>query len=334
MTNRNATSVVFGWDFQVNAAIVIMLENIKELTSIRLEGKNEDIEIDLNDGSCILAQAKSVVRSSEDFTHVLDNLKKSLKSLSEAYRDRKSVKKLIYITNSPNPLSVTKEQFIFAGFPTRRKYESLPEKSRKQIDKILKNIEIPLDTSNLTIQTLPFETDDDNEKYKFVLEAIREFISQFNSNNKISKVNLHQVWTNDIFKSGSKKDTSLNLSKKDLIWPIIVTVTSDIESESEWDEAIFDEISRAYKDIINTCCEKYEFMTSILSEYNDYQTDKNYSERSKNFIQNESSKFAYILDDKSLTLDNSLRETLLKVIIKNIINKRYQIDQIKSCVNL
>ena len=214
MTNRNATSVVFGWDFQVNAAIVIMLENIKELTSIRLEEKNEDIEIDLNDGSCILAQAKSVVRSSEDFTHVLDNLKKSLKSLSEAYRDRKSVKKLIYITNSPNPLSVTKEQFIFAGFPTRRKYESLPEKSRKQIDKILKNIEIPLDTSNLTIQTLPFETDDDNEKYKFVLEAIREFISQFNSNNKISKVNLHQVWTNDIFKSGSKKDTSLNLSKK------------------------------------------------------------------------------------------------------------------------
>lgn len=334
MTNRNATSVVFGWDFQVNAAIVIMLENIKELTSIRLEGESEDIEIDLNDGSCILAQAKSVVNSSKDFTHVLDNLKKSLNSLSDAYHNRESVKKLIYITNSPNPLSVTKEQFIFAGFPTSRKYESLPDKSRNRIDEILKTIEIPLDTSNLTIQTLPFETDDNNEKYKFVWEAIREFISQFNSNNKISKVNLHQVWTNDIFKSGSKKDPSIKLSKKDIIWPIIVTITNDIEFESEWDGAIFDEISRAYKDIINTCCEKYEFMTSVLSEYNYYQTDKSYGERSKNFIQNECSKFAYILDDNSLTLDNSLRETLLKVIIKNIINKRYQIDQIKNSVNL
>ena len=37
MTNRSATSVLFGFDFQANAAIVLMLENIKYMTSIRLE---------------------------------------------------------------------------------------------------------------------------------------------------------------------------------------------------------------------------------------------------------------------------------------------------------
>ena len=66
MANRNATPSAFGWDFQVNAAIIIMLDNIKEMTAIRLEG-DEDIEVNLDDGTSILAQAKSVVRSSEDF---------------------------------------------------------------------------------------------------------------------------------------------------------------------------------------------------------------------------------------------------------------------------
>ena len=58
MANRTATSVLFGFDFQANAAIVLMLENIKDMTSIRLEGA-EDIEINLNDGSCFEVNPKS-----------------------------------------------------------------------------------------------------------------------------------------------------------------------------------------------------------------------------------------------------------------------------------
>lgn len=67
MANRAANPVLFGFDFQVNAAIVLMLENIKDMSCIRLEGA-EDIEINLNDGSCVLAQAKAVVKNSTDFT--------------------------------------------------------------------------------------------------------------------------------------------------------------------------------------------------------------------------------------------------------------------------
>ena len=42
---RNATPSSFGWDFQINAAIVLMLENIKTIKSVRVEGKKEDIEL-------------------------------------------------------------------------------------------------------------------------------------------------------------------------------------------------------------------------------------------------------------------------------------------------
>lgn len=42
--DRRANAVVFGFDFQVNAAIVLMLENIKELSYLQLESNNEDID--------------------------------------------------------------------------------------------------------------------------------------------------------------------------------------------------------------------------------------------------------------------------------------------------
>ena len=39
--NRRANAVLFGFDFQRNAAIILMLERIKELRSVRLEGNEE-----------------------------------------------------------------------------------------------------------------------------------------------------------------------------------------------------------------------------------------------------------------------------------------------------
>lgn len=88
--NRRANAVVFGFDFQVNAAIVIMLENIENLQSLRLEGNFEDIEIELNNHQYILAQAKAVEKSSSDFQNVRKNLKKAL------ILYRKEVKKLMH----------------------------------------------------------------------------------------------------------------------------------------------------------------------------------------------------------------------------------------------
>lgn len=36
--NTNASPEVFGFDFQVNATIFLLLDNIKELKAIRMEG--------------------------------------------------------------------------------------------------------------------------------------------------------------------------------------------------------------------------------------------------------------------------------------------------------
>jgi hypothetical protein len=73
--SRRANAVLFGFDFQVNAAIVLMLENVQELESLRLEGE-EDIELKLEDGTEVLAQAKAVEKASSDFRNVRATLRR------------------------------------------------------------------------------------------------------------------------------------------------------------------------------------------------------------------------------------------------------------------
>ena len=109
-----ATSTLFGFEFQANAAIVLMLEHIKEMDEIRLEG-DEDIDITLSDKSKILAQAKAVERPYDDFANVTTKLKEALTSLSSSYNENNNVRNVIYITTS---LGTIKQ--IFACFKKSR----------------------------------------------------------------------------------------------------------------------------------------------------------------------------------------------------------------------
>lgn len=332
MADRSATSVLFGFDFQANAAIVIMLENIKELSTIRLEGE-EDIDIKLNDGTYILVQAKAVVESSTDFRNVLKNLKKSLQSLSDAGSSDLTVKEYIYITNSPNPFNEKQFNPIFYG-TSQRNYDCLPKILKDKVDKAISKITDPLNLSKYKIQILPFETDNDKERYKNVWESIREFISQLGISN-ISKEELHRIWKDEIFKSGTRKKPNLKLDKNAIIWPVIVLVTNNNNyDEEDLDESEIVEIERLYNDIINTCSERYEFVTKILYAYNTYQIDKPQKERKRNFIKMQHQEFSDLFDNGILGATDDINEKLLQVIIRNVLNKRIQIDSIKKTVNL
>lgn len=332
MTDRSATSALFGFDFQANAAIVIMLENIKELNTIRLEGE-EDIEIVLNDNTCILAQAKAVVESSTDFRNVLKNFRKSLQSLSDAGSSDLAVKEYIYITNSPNPFNEKQLNPIFYG-TSQRYYDDLPKTLKDKVDKEISKITNPLNLSKYKIQILPFETDYDKERYKNVWESIREFISQLGISN-ISKEELHRIWKDEIFKSGTRKKRDLRLAKNEIIWPVIVLVTNNQNyDEEDLDESEIDEITRLYSNIVNTCSERYEFVTKILYAYNTYQTDKPQKERRRNFIKTQHQEFSYLFDNVILDTMDDVNEKLLQIIIRNVLNKRIQIENIKKTVNL
>lgn len=334
MKSRRAEAVLFGFDFQINAAIVLMLENISNLKSLRLEGNHEDIELELLDNQYILAQAKAIEKSSTDFTHVRENLKKALFSLSDGSQNLE-VDKLILITNSPNPLNDKDSRSIFSGPASHRPFSTLPPSSQKIITNYMNGIEQPLDINKFIIQTLPFETDDELERYKVVLQVINDFISSLKLEPGIGK-QLHSIWRNDLFTNGTKKDAGICLSKKDLIWPLIV-ITTDIDKidrdfTDRFDSAQYDEIVNRYRETVDSCCERYEFFTKILFDFKSYKSAKSQKEKILDFV--DASWPNYIAEFSIQGMDSETKEALAKVVIYNVIRRRYDIERIKRGTNL
>ena len=233
-----------------------MLENIRELKSLRLEGNEEDIELTLENEQKILAQAKSVENASSDFSNVRANLKKALTTLSDGAQ-KVDAKQLILITNSPNPFNDENSRSVFWG-PTRRQFSTLPLSAQEIVIEYLTKIDDPLDPQKFTVQVFPFETDDEVERYKAVMQAINDFIGSLNANTSpgLGK-KLLQVWHNDIFVNGSKKDAAIQLNKKNIIWPIIVLETDISRCEEsfteQFDAGVYDEVIHLYSETIVYC---------------------------------------------------------------------------------
>lgn len=331
--SRRANTVLFGFDFQVNAAIVLMLENIKELQSLKLDGKNEDIEIELIDNTMILAQAKSIVNSSSDFNNVRSNLKKALITLSECTQ-RVNARQLILITNSPNPFNDDASRSIFTGH-AHRKFDTLPDSAKKIINDYLLNIDHPLDTSLFSVQVLPFETDDDRERYKIVQQEVNDFVENLKLTPGIGK-KLLNIWQRDIFINGTKKDVKIVLDKKSVIWPLIV-IETDIERGygfyfEQFDTSSTNEIIDYYKEIIEYCSEKIEFFTKILYDFNGYEYSGKPSEKVKYFVDTQWEN--YLREFEMCKADNETKKGLIQIILRNIVSNRIKIDRIKCEVNL
>lgn len=71
------------------------------------------------------------------------------------------------------------------------------------------------------------------------------------------------MWHNDIFINCTKEDPSIKLSKKEIIWPILVYETdinrcNDDSFLSQFDAGVYDDVVKLYGGIINFCCERSE----------------------------------------------------------------------------
>lgn len=332
--SRRADAVVFAFDFQVNSAIVLFLENIKEVEKLRLEGNYEDIELELSSGEMVLAQAKAVENASADFTNVRKNLKKALMTLAEG-GEKVNVRELIMITNSPNPFNDDKSRSVFYGH-AHRQYETLPPSARKIVDEYLAKMDKKLDTNKLKIQVLPFETDDEAERYKVIMENINAFVGNLNTNISGIGQKLLETWHWQVFDNGGKKDAAIKLSKKDIIWPILVKITEIEQCEDsfleQFDSGVYEEVVNRYAEIINSHCEQGEFFIKILSDYNGFTTSKKPSEKLNEFIELQWKE--YMSEFSVNGIDGEIQEAVTKIIMHNIIKRRFTIDRIKREVNL
>lgn len=333
MVNRSAHASSFGLDFQTNAGIFLMLEYIENMKSIKLEGDYEDIDIILSDGTHILAQAKSVENASNDFSNVRAYLKKGLITLSEGNSKTKA-SRLIYITNSSNPFKDEDSKRIFSYLPAIRKYNTLPESARLIIDDYLTSISKPLDKEKLYIQSLPFETDEDNERYKYVREKIDSFINDLNYTSSISGLSRKAflVWNDKVFKNNTRKNTKLSLSKSEIIWALIViAVEGDIKNKelySEFEEDVVEEVEQRYLHFLSLSMCRFDFFTKVIYDYQKFKQKGNLNSKTMEFVK--SCYEDYIEEFSMYGLSEEVKKALVQTVIYKIIMKRKVINELKQ----
>lgn len=209
--DTNASPSAYGWCFQVGAGITLMLDYVKEFTSLKMEGASDDIEISLNSGK-IYAQAKSVTRIG-DQSSASANLTKALRLLSQDSQNGNAVS-LIYITNIANPLSSK----TASAFQYNKCYEFsvLPDDAQKKIhDKVSDNFP----TSKFNLHILHFFGEGDN-KFQSIKEKIAEFLREAIDDPSYSKSLLNSWFETFMVNASDKPDEQkrLELKKKDVIY--------------------------------------------------------------------------------------------------------------------
>ena len=132
--SSNATASAFGWEFQSNAAIMLMLKNIEKASKVKVEGENEDVEITFSNGKMLMAQAKAV-EDPDDFRNVKGKLEAGLRTLDAASKIA-DVEQLVFVTNSPNPFNNVRTMYKFSSPLNIVPFSELPQSCQKSINDI------------------------------------------------------------------------------------------------------------------------------------------------------------------------------------------------------
>ncbi len=328
----NASASAFGWDFQANAAILLMLENIKNAKSVKVEGKTEDIEITLDNNNILYSQAKSI-EDINSTSNLLAKLKEGIRTLNNAH-SKGNAESLIYITNHSNPFN---DKFSIEHFLGRTKfdYDELPEKCKTKILNIISENNYSINTNKLKVYILPFIGDDKDNRDKFIKEAVSEFLEELEIHTQYTPKKMLEIWQRDFFHNSTIPDSAIQIKKTDMIWALIVEVCSFDKLDkylNDCDDAIIEEIEFKYKSIIDNKSEEFVFVNKVLNDYEQYNKNLTQREKTEKFINEEYCIYSDEFDIENL--DEYTKNCLIKVILNKIISKRIIIGKIKKGANI
>ncbi len=331
--NRNTSNQLFELDFQISTAIILMLDQIRDLQSLRLAGSHANIELTLNTGKKILAHTAAVQADSD---HVLDNLEEALHSLSEGAQEV-DAQELIFITNSANPFKGDASKGIFSSSCAWRSYADLPESAQSTITDCLKGIAHPLDLDKFMIQKFQFETDDDSERYRVVQESVRGFIGSFHADVSYGlDEHLLLVWRNQLFFNGTTSDAAAELRKEDLVWPVLALETAvpglDRDLLEEMDPGASYEASRLCLNVLDIHHERIGLIKQVLRDFGFFREGKTGKDRLRAFLDCtwESHKEAF----RVTGINDDVLEALTKLILYRIVRRSILIEHVLTAANL
>lgn len=327
--DTNASPAAYGWCFQVGSGLTLMLENIKEFTSLKMEGASDDIELTLDSGK-IYAQAKSVTKIG-DQSNASKNLTNALRLLSQDVNNGDAVS-LVYITNIANPLSSK----ITSAFQYDRTYEFsiLPDDAQ---EKIRKKVAVDFPTDKFKLYILSFFGEGDN-KFEIIKAKIAEFLREAIDDPSYNKRLLDSWFETFMVNAADKPDSQkkLELNKKDIIYPVIVLVIDSPISESDFskvcDHDNYADICQQYRKMINANICDYEFYAEVLGDFLlKRQSASNAAAYKFDFVKSE---WKFYEERFGVISNTETREALIKLLLLKVITQRSKINEIREATNL
>ncbi len=258
--------------------------------------------------------------------------------------------KLYFVTNYPNPIGGRQSQYniFMGGTYIERSFEELPLGAKtsalnkiKDVEKEYEEYGLKMDTQNLFISVIPFDGEIKDIRERTISVQIKEFLNSISVNEGSSK-ELLEIWQSDMFFNASNVDTRIELSKKNLMWPIVVLncelseddkLLDKIEDDLGLDPEDVETILRRYGDFIDKKIEHFDFVIKVINDFKFHKKSNRGRERKPEFFVNKYWS-VYKEDIYSEDLDEELLETLIKVILLKLLNKQNTVSRVIKEVNL
>ncbi len=267
-SSTNASASIFGWQFQVNAGIVLMLRFLQEATRLKIEGLTEDIEITCEDGSIIYAQAKSF--DNPNVGNVASKLKKGLSTLHAAAVANSHYRRLIYITNSLAPIVRTRAACHYVNQYISIRYDDLYDVEKNVVNKYIVENKYDLwQINSLYFCGLPYDGLDPEQRHREIIFEIRRFLRGTNMEYHSDTALSH--WQNICNFNATVR--SINISKAAFVWPLIVIATDIAHgdplfvTDGELDVASLQQVKEKFHSLIDIMSEKFSVTTRIITEF-------------------------------------------------------------------
>jgi hypothetical protein len=328
--SSNATASAFGWDFQSNAAIMLMLKNIVEASKVKVEGNTEDVEITLSSGKMLMAQAKSV-ENPDDFNNANKRLEEGLRTLNVASKISR-VEQLVFVTNSPNPFNNVFTMYKFGSPLNMVPFSELPARCQQKINDICSKCGYNFNTSMLTVCVMQFHGESEDERYKVLQSLVREFLNDLGVE-RVTTREVLSLWQHSFTVNESQRRSVI--TKESMIWPIIAILCELRENDTElddFDSSDTEEILQKYRLVISDKSERFEFVSKVLSDFNDFNPSMKSKERVERFLTEKWVKYKSDFDLRNADL--ATEEMVIRLTLAKVLRSRRVIAEIKGKVKL
>lgn len=359
--NTNASYSVFGWEFQIISAIIISLNEIKDMSSVIVEGNTEDIELYFEKKEPEYIQAKAIQKTPTDKA----DSKKIIAALNTLINTSNvthgKYSKLMVIVNYQNPLNLGQSDINAYWMPSmrglfEREYKVLPSSGKKYITNYLNKAKKSLEDGGYLSTTNFFDYDrlsiatnlfsglkSDTQRYSVLIYTLRNFITnvcKLSSTFENCVENVKNMLITQYFDLAGrpKEERKVSISKKQLVWKIIICLMHEPPEKfmNEMPIDVLEELE-PYRDyFLSNQIKKIDNINKILSDFLKYSKANkqiNQNELIENFVTDNWENYKELFP-----VENEVTEDAefwgIKYIILSVIYGSHMINKVKDSVNI